>query len=87
MLGQISQNRILLSTLTKGRPMKLDISINLDNSSFEDDCNQELKDIFNGIASALQAGSLCRFVTSHGWASTIQDSNGNTVGSFTTDEK
>ena len=58
--------------------MKLNISINLDNSAFEDNCDKELSDIFKGIIKGLQAGTFCR---------SIQDSNGNTVGSFTTEDK
>tara|TARA_R110000824_G_scaffold79077_5_gene199374 strand:- start:1424 stop:1600 length:177 start_codon:yes stop_codon:yes gene_type:complete len=58
--------------------MQLNISINLDNAAFEDNCDQELLDIFNGIVKVLQAGTFCR---------SIQDSNGNTVGNFTTEDK
>jgi len=58
--------------------MLLNISINLDNSAFEDNCDKELSDIFNGIVKVLQAGTFCR---------SIQDSNGNTVGSFTLEDK
>lgn len=79
MLEQISLERILLSTLTtKGQPMQLNISINLDNAAFEDNCDQELSDIFKGIIKGLQAGTFSR---------AIQDSNGNTVGNFTTEDK
>jgi hypothetical protein len=78
MLGQISLERILLSTLTKGQPMKLNISINLDNAAFEDNCDQELSHIFGSIVKVLQAGTFSR---------AIQDSNGNTVGNFTMEDK
>ena len=78
MLEQISLERILLSTLTTKEPMQLNISINLDNAAFEDNCDQELSDIFKGIIKGLQAGTFSR---------AIQDSNGNTVGNFTTEDK
>ena len=56
--------------------MQLNISINLDNAAFEDNCDRELSDIFNGIVKVLQAGT---------FDEAIFDSNGNTVGRFTFD--
>jgi len=69
--------------------MELNISINLDNAAFEDNCDKELSDIFKGIIQGLQlvAGEEQPWQGPPTHSRAILDSNGNTIGRFATEDK
>jgi hypothetical protein len=62
--------------------MKLLIEIDLDNSAFQDNPN-EIRDVLKKVAAGVTDSSWESFPANFFEVSFIQDSNGNTVGSWT----